>query len=247
HFAFTSTSLEHDPRSCETVFRRSKRQERNEWQPSRIQAFFRSATSGRARLGSGLVMFTFVVLHLSNHALGLISVAAADDGRRLFVALWRNPLGTLIFYSAIFIHIVLVLRSIYMRRSLVMPNGEMAQIVLGLAIPLLLIDHVVGTRIVHELYRYADNYETVVRQLWILSFGNGIRQAVALIVVWIHGCIGLHFWLRYRPWYDGLAPLLLALAILLPVLSLLGFTRWAARSPSRTMRVLSTPGAIRKT
>ncbi|SCW45756.1 adenylate cyclase [Rhizobium mongolense subsp. loessense] len=177
----------------------------------------------RARLGSGLVMFTFVVLHLSNHALGLISVAAADDGRRLFVALWRNPVGTLIFYIAIFIHIALVLRSLYMRRSLVMPNGEMAQIVLGLAIPLLLIDHVIGTRIVNELYRYADNYETVVRQLWIVSFGNGIRQAVALIVVWIHGCIGLHFWLRYRPWYDGLAPLLLALAILLPVLSLLGF------------------------
>ncbi|WP_086999696.1 adenylate/guanylate cyclase domain-containing protein [Rhizobium sullae] len=177
----------------------------------------------RARLGSGLVMFAFVVLHLSNHALGLISVAAADDGRRLFVALWRNPLGTLIFYSAIFVHITLVFRSLYMRRSLVMPNGEMAQIVLGLAIPLLLIDHVVGTRIVHELYRYADSYETVVRQLWILSFGNGIRQAVALVVVWIRGCIGLHFWLRYRPWYDGLAPLLLALAILLPVLSLLGF------------------------
>jgi adenylate cyclase len=177
----------------------------------------------RARLGSGLVMFAFVALHLSNHALGLISVAAADDGRRLFLAIWRNPLGTLIFYGAVFVHIALVLRSLYMRRSLVMPGGEMAQIVLGLAIPLLLIDHVVGTRIVHELYKYVDNYETIVRLLWVTSFGTGLRQAVTLLVVWVHGCIGLRFWLRYRAWYAGFAPLLLAFAILLPVLALLGF------------------------
>ncbi len=190
---------------------------------SQTQAFFRSATSGARRLGSGLVMFAFVALHLSNHALGLISVAAADDGRRLFLAIWRNPLGTLIFYGAVFVHIALVLRSLYMRRSLIMPGGEMAQIVLGLAIPLLLIDHVVGTRIAHELYRYVDNYETIVRLLWVTSFGTGLRQAVTLLVVWIHGCIGLHFWLRYRPWYVGFSPLLLAFAILLPVLSLLGF------------------------
>lgn len=53
--------------------------------------------------------------------------------------------------------------------------------------------------------------------------GNGLRQAVALVVVWIHGCIGLHFWLRYRAWYEKLAAPLLAIAILLPVLGLLGF------------------------
>ncbi|ACS60113.1 adenylate/guanylate cyclase (plasmid) [Rhizobium leguminosarum bv. trifolii WSM1325] len=184
---------------------------------------FSERTIRRARLGSGLVIFIFVLLHLSNHAIGLISVAAADKAAHLFLAIWRNPLGTAIFYSSVLIHIALVLRAIHMRRSLVMPKGEMAQIVLGLMIPLLLMDHVIGTRIAHEFYGYIDDYETVVGMLWIKNPANGMRQALAVVAVWIHGCIGIHFWLRYRSWYPDFAPLLLAIAILVPVLSLLGF------------------------
>ncbi|UWM79409.1 adenylate/guanylate cyclase domain-containing protein (plasmid) [Rhizobium sp. WSM4643] len=184
---------------------------------------FSERTIRRARLGSGLVIFIFVLLHLSNHAIGLISVAAADKAAHLFLAIWRNPLGTAIFYSSVLIHIALVLRAIYMRRSLVMPKGEMAQIVLGLMIPLLLLDHVIGTRIAHEFYGYIDDYETVVGMLWIRNPTNGVRQVFAVVAVWIHGCIGIHFWLRYRSWYPDFAPLMLALAILVPVLALLGF------------------------
>ncbi|MBY5893565.1 adenylate/guanylate cyclase domain-containing protein [Rhizobium leguminosarum] len=184
---------------------------------------FSERTIRRARLGSGLVIFIFVLLHLSNHAIGLISVTAADKAAHLFLAIWRNPLGTAIFYSSVLIHIALVLRAIYMRRSLVMPKGEMAQIVLGLMIPLLLMDHVIGTRIAHEFYGYIDDYETVVSTLWIRNPTNGVRQVFGVVAVWIHGCIGIHFWLRYRSWYPDFAPLLLALAILVPVLSVLGF------------------------
>ncbi|WP_392712966.1 adenylate/guanylate cyclase domain-containing protein [Rhizobium ruizarguesonis] len=184
---------------------------------------FSERTIRRARLGSGLVIFIFVLLHLSNHAIGLISVTAADKAAHLFLAIWRNPLGTAIFYSSVLIHIALVLRAIYMRRSLVMPKGEMAQIVLGLMIPLLLLDHVIGTRIAHEFYGYIDDYETVVSTLWIRNPTNGVRQVFGVVAVWIHGCIGIHFWLRYRSWYPDFAPLLLALAILVPVLSVLGF------------------------
>ncbi|RFB84858.1 adenylate/guanylate cyclase domain-containing protein [Rhizobium leguminosarum bv. trifolii] len=204
---------------------------------------FSERTIRRARLGSGLVIFIFVLLHLSNHAIGLISVSAADKAARLFMAIWRNPLGTAIFYSSVLIHMALVLRAIYMRRSLVMPKGEMAQIVLGLLIPLLLIDHVIGTRIAHELYGYIDDYETVVGTLWIRAPANGLRQAAGLVAVWIHGCIGLHFWLRYRPWYPGLAPLLLALAILVPVLSLLGFVEMGRTlaDPSYQQAIANSP------
>ncbi|NYJ14204.1 adenylate cyclase [Rhizobium leguminosarum] len=204
---------------------------------------FSERTIRRARLGSGLVIFIFVLLHLSNHAIGLISVSAADKAARLFMAIWRNPVGTTIFYSSVLIHIALVLRAIYMRRSLVMPKGEMAQIVLGLLIPLLLIDHVIGTRIAHQLYGYIDDYETVVGSLWIRAPANGLRQAFGLLAVWIHGCIGLHFWLRYRPWYPGLAPLLLALAILVPVLSLLGFVEMGRTlaDPSYQQAIANSP------
>ncbi|MBX5101080.1 adenylate/guanylate cyclase domain-containing protein [Rhizobium lentis] len=198
----------------------------------------------RARLGSGLVIFIFVLLHLSNHTLGLISLAAVDKARHLFLATWRNPVGTVVFYSSVVIHMTLVLRAIYVRRSLVMPKGETAQIVLGLLIPLLLIDHVIGTRIAHELYGYIDDYETVVEQLWIKNPANGARQVLGVLAVWFHGCIGIHFWLRYRPWYTGAAPLLLAVAILVPVLSILGFVQMGRTLADPSYQLTTNPYEI---
>ena len=50
----------------------------------------------------------------------------------------------------------------------------------------------------------------------------GWRQVAVLIIAWTHGCLGLHFWLRPRPWYRRYAPAMLTLAIMLPVLALLG-------------------------
>ena len=177
----------------------------------------------RARLISGLILLVFVTLHLANHALNLISLDAAEKGRLWFTAIWRNPVGTVLLYGSVLVHIALVMRSLYRRRTLVMPFREALQIVLGLLIPLLIIEHVVATRISSQIMGTPDVYAFVIRSLWINAPMNGLRQSIALVVVWTHGCIGVHFWLRYRPWYDKVAPFLLTFAILLPVLALLGF------------------------
>ncbi len=168
-------------------------------------------------------MVTFLALHMSNHALNLISLNAAEKGRLLFLLVWRNPVGTTLLYGAIFIHLSLVLRSLYKRRSLKLPFGETMQILLGLLIPLLIMEHVIGTRIRHELVGYSDTYRSVIHTLWVASPFNGMKQSVALLVAWTHGCIGIYFWLRPRRWFQRTAPLLLSMAILLPVLALLGF------------------------
>ncbi|GAJ95255.1 2Fe-2S iron-sulfur cluster binding domain-containing protein [Agrobacterium rhizogenes] len=175
------------------------------------------------RLGSGLVIFSFVIMHLANHSLGLISLSAATEAQHWFMVVWRNPVGTVLFYGALIVHILLVLRMLYKRRTLVMPAGEAFQIVTGLLVPLLLIDHIIATRIVHEIYGYHDNYRAIVRGLWVTSPLNGVRQSIVLLIVWLHGCIGIHFWLRYRAWYTAIAPVMLSFAITLPVLALLGF------------------------
>ncbi|WP_159952495.1 adenylate/guanylate cyclase domain-containing protein [Rhizobium sp. 18065] len=176
------------------------------------------------RLASGLVIFIFIALHMLNHAVGLISVETADHFRRPFLALWRNPIATVLLYGSLLIHFLLVLRAIYIRRNFVMPKSEAAQILLGLMIPLLLIPHIVGTRVANELFDYRDTYAAVVTQLWISSPVNGVQQSAVLVIAWLHGCIGLHFWLRYRTWYGWASPWLLVLAIMLPVLALLGFS-----------------------
>lgn len=177
----------------------------------------------RLRLISGLIMLVFVMLHLANHSLNLISLKTAEEGRHWFLAIWRNPVGTVLFYGAAIVHVTLIMRSLYMRRTLVMPLREASQIILGLLIPILLIEHIIGTRIRYEIAGLNDTYEFVIRSLWVESPGYAVRQTFALLVVWAHGCIGIHFWLRYRDWYSRAAPSLLTLAILLPVLSLLGF------------------------
>ena len=56
------------------------------------------------RLASGLVMLTFLTTHLSNHALGLVSLGAMEAGRPWFLALWRNPLMTAVLYTSLLCH-----------------------------------------------------------------------------------------------------------------------------------------------
>ena len=47
-------------------------------------------------------------------------------------------------------------------------------------------------------------------------------QFISLTVAWIHACIGLYFWLRMKSFFDWAAPYLLAVAILLPTLAMIG-------------------------
>src|SRR5690606_13721600 len=52
---------------------------------------------------------------------------------------------------------------------------------------------------------------------------EAVGQTVLLLVVWIHGCLGLHYWLRLKAWYRRLLPWLLGAAVLIPACALLGF------------------------
>jgi adenylate cyclase len=179
----------------------------------------------RLRLGSGLVLFAYVALHFLNHALGLISLPAAEGGREVFLFIWRGWIGSVALYGAFAIHIGLAFWAIFRRRTLRMHPWEWTQLLMGLAIPLLLVEHVVGTRLVHELFGTEDNYTYVTLALWVWSPDKGIIQSGLLLIAWVHGCIGLHYWLRLRRWYLERAPWFLVAAVLVPVLGLLGFNQ----------------------
>src|SRR5205823_3360858 len=174
------------------------------------------------RLGTGLVLFAYVSTHLVNHSLGLVGLKAMEAGRVVFLAIWRNPVGTVALYGSLALHFALALWSLYQRRQLRMPSWEAAQLLLGLAIPMMLTQHAVGTRLSHEWYGAIDSYRRVLLAFWSRPEA-GVRQALLLVVAWTHGCIGLHYWLRLRPWYPRAAQTLLALALLVPLLALLGY------------------------
>jgi adenylate cyclase len=177
----------------------------------------------RLRLTTGLILFAYLATHLLNHALGLVSLEAMEQGRRWFLALWRNPVGTAALYGALLTHFALALLSVYRRRHLRMPAWEATQLLLGLTIPALLVPHAVGTRGAHELAGTEDSYTLVLLSLWHHRPWLGLRQAILVLVAWTHACFGLHFWLRLRPGYARVAPWLLGGGVLLPAVALLGF------------------------
>jgi adenylate cyclase len=179
----------------------------------------------RTRLITGLILLSYVSTHLINHALGLISLEMMEAGRIWFLALWRNPAGTALLYTSLLTHFALALWSLYQRRHLRIPLWEALQLTLGLSIPPLLSLHFVGTRMQHEWFGVDDSYSLLVLTLWHASPWDGVKQTVLITVAWLHGCIGLHFWLRLRAGYRRYVAIFLGCALLLPVLGLLGFTQ----------------------
>lgn len=173
------------------------------------------------RLGSGLVLFTYLSVHLVNHALGLISFDVAEAGLRLVVAFWHSALGTVLLYGAAATHIALALFTVYERRTLRMPALQLLRTLLGLWMPVVLITHFIGTRLAFDHYDLAPNYARIVPALWTPR-AQGWQLAL-LVPGWIHGCLGLKFAFGGKKWYVRMLPVLFGASLLLPVLAGLGF------------------------
>src|SRR6266567_1282861 len=182
---------------------------------------FARLTRRDLRLASGLTLFAYVAAHLTNHALGLISLASAQRGLDIAVRVWQSLPGTLLLYGAAAVHPTLAFAAIYARRTLRMPTVELIRILLGLGIPLLLIGHAIATRIAYELYDASPDYTRVVWALW--SSDNEGRQLALLVPGWLHGCLGVYIAFGHRRTFQRLRFVLFAGAVLLPVLAGLGF------------------------
>jgi adenylate cyclase len=184
-----------------------------------MHVLWRGTLAQRLRLASGLVLFAFAATHFLNHALGLISLDAmlAFDAMRLAVT--RSWPGTAILTAALLVHIGMALARIAQRRTLRLPLWELVQIALGLAIPLLLLPHIVNTRGASIMFDVNTTYRYELAKIWPATM---LAQTALLLLVWVHGCIGLHYWLRLAPAYRRLAPYLLCIAVLLPFAAVVG-------------------------
>jgi adenylate cyclase len=177
----------------------------------------------RIRLIAGLVLFAYVTTHFLNHALGLISLDAMENGRTVFLAIWRNPVGQLFLYGSLLTHFGLAHYALYRRRGMRMPPGEVVRIALGLTIVPLLATHVVGTRLANLATGLNDTYAYVLLVHWRSDPTQIYIQTAALTVAWLHGVIGLHYWLRFKTWYRRTLPYGYALAIVMPLCAWLGY------------------------
>ncbi len=166
------------------------------------------------------MLFVFAFFHFINIGLGLFHtdyLHGMQDGRK---AITRHNVISVLFYAALFTHAGLALTSIAQRRTLRMPFSTALQVGLGLLIPLQLISHIVHTRVAHEVYDVNDEMGYIIILMWP-SIAVWMQSAL-LLIVWIHGCIGLHMWLRLTRWWSRVAPYLIGVAVFVPFFALAG-------------------------
>lgn len=177
----------------------------------------------QVRLICGLVLFAYLLSHFLNHALGNVSLQALAAGVYYHTVFWQFLPVSIVFYTAAVVHSGLGVWALYQRRQFSWKTIEPLQLVLGLSIPALICSHIIGVRLAQALFDTAKLYPQELYSFWIASPYRIWLMSTTLLVAWIHGCIGLHFWLRLKPLYKRAAPILLALAVLIPTLALLGF------------------------
>jgi adenylate cyclase len=113
---------------------------------ARLVAFARFIRA-RARLISALVLLSFVLCHLVSHISLIVSLPVAQQVLDRLMRFWRTETGTYVLATALAVHVLNALWSIYIRRYLRLSLWELAQLSLGLSIPPLLMLHVTGTKI----------------------------------------------------------------------------------------------------
>ena len=186
-----------------------------------MNQLWRGSLATRLRIASGLVLFTYALTHFLNIGLGLLSpdlMDRAQDWRQLVT---RSLPGSFLLYGAFLIHMTLALTKLARRGTLRMPFWEAAQIVLGIVIPILLVAHLIHTRTAHEIHGVNDEMGYIM--LLIHDTWDGWKQSLLLLIVWVHGCVGLHFWLRGEAWWRNALPALAGAATLVPAFALAGF------------------------
>jgi adenylate cyclase len=187
-----------------------------------LTTFLRGISLRQVRLVSGVILLAYLVSHFLNHALGNISMKALAVGVHFHMLFWQFLPVAILFYGACVVHTGLGLWALYERRQFRWKAIEPIQLVLGLSIPAMVIAHIIGVRLGQTLYGHEKLYPQVFFAYWISTPYKAWLLSAVMIVSWVHACIGLHFWLRMKPFYQKAAPYLLAAAVLVPTLSLLG-------------------------
>jgi adenylate cyclase len=188
----------------------------------RMANFIRGISVRQIRLACGVVLFAYLVSHFLNHALGNISMDALAAGVYYHTAFWQFLPVAIAFYTAALVHTCLGISALYERREFRWKAIEPLQLVLGLSVPALVITHVAGVRLGQTLFGHEKFYPQVIFAYWIVWPLKMWLMYAVMIIAWVHGCIGLYFWLRMKAFYQSAAPFLLAAAVLVPTLALLG-------------------------
>src|SRR3954469_4224220 len=210
-----------------------------------LTAYVRGISLRQVRLVTGIVLFAYLISHFLNHALGNISMEALAGGLYFHTWFWQLLPVSILFYTACLVHSALGIWALYERRQFRWKAIEPLQLVLGLSIPMLVISHIIGVRLGQTLYGQEKLYPQVLFLHWVSAPYRIWLMLAVMTIAGVHGCIGLYFWLRMKAFFKRAAPFLLAAAVLIPTLAMLGLYQGgrtvAEESGSREWRAENLP------
>ena len=184
------------------------------------KASVRSLTSS-IRLYSGLILMVYVFTHLLNAALGLISIEVMNAALKLVQPIW-DPMGFgWLVPGAAFLHMITALYEIMRMPVLRFSIGYWTRLLLGLMIPYVLIAHYMGSHMTPDALGFDPEYAGAIYSM--LNPYIFPTMVFLVIVAWGHGCLGMHYWLRFKPWYPAAWKIAIVPTIALPVLAIAGF------------------------
>jgi adenylate cyclase len=180
----------------------------------------------RLRLASGIVLMAFVLCHLTQLALGVLSLATIEAYLGVLTFPWESRVGEALLLGAALVHTAAGLQAIAARRSLALSSTDVVQLVLALLIVPLLVSHVMLTRFAQEIDPdFFPSYRLLLAAYWSYMPGHAYQQLAAAIIVWTHGAIGIYSRLVLLPVWGRIGGLVLVISFAVPVLALLGFVR----------------------
>ena len=171
------------------------------------------------RLASGLALFLFALTHFLNHALGIWSLEAMATAQGWRLAVTRSWPGAAVLAMALVIHLGLALWRIARLKTWRLPAASLWLLVTGGLISILVMPHFwsagIGPRVAGARLSYAGGLSLIWPNAMVL-------QSALMVLVWGHGCLGLHAWLKSEPWWRRGSHVLAALAALVPAAALAG-------------------------
>ena len=163
-----------------------------------------NSVARKLRIFSGAVLFFYVLTHLLNHSVNIISIPAADYIKNnYFHLLWKNPVGTVLLYGSFLIHIPLGFYDVGKRKSFKMSGREWIQIIFPILGFFFVSFHIVGAFIFTRIFDGKLTYELIFSEMLFNTpsgelIVNSILFGLITIFIWVHGVIGINTLLRYN-------------------------------------------------
>ncbi|MFL2822654.1 MAG: adenylate/guanylate cyclase domain-containing protein [Paracoccaceae bacterium] len=162
----------------------------------------------KIRIFSGVVLFLYVIMHLSNHSLNIFSIELADNVReKYFAVIWQHPAGLVLLYLSLFAHLILGFSSVLRRKSFKMSFKDWVQIIFPILALLFLAQHIAASFIITKIFGGSETYS-----LLFAAIGSGEKSAMIMdaifyslmiVFIWTHGVIGLDAYLKQQAVHHG--------------------------------------------